>query len=410
MSTAKPAVKAGTARVAARAPRAVPAVSAPVVPTAPARPTQIEYGVFHCADLHTGAFRYIPDALSRTKKMFSEIKRVVLSIPARYRILNIVGDAYDRKTITEEERNAFIEFVVDMLLSDVHVILINGNHDFYNESLTLLEPVKQMARLAGHLHVHTKTPGVTTIGDISFGCVPCTQCITTDQLKATAAMLYKQAHVENKPPKAFYMLVHEAVFGAVNHKRTWKAKSDKYLRVPNLDFVTGWQLGDIHECQQIHERAWYSGAPYQVKSDESERCGILQWAGSRTRFHTLNVPGFRYTDNIEVAKKLAAEGHYVRFTGKASEAELKSLPTTVLCDGDIAAIELDVDVAVPDLNTSSLGSVDLISPLPEFLARDGCNERQQRRGVELVLGIKNMLAARADRDSKPEAGEFDEEE
>jgi hypothetical protein len=339
--------------------------------------------------------------------MFSEVKRVVLSVPAKMRILCIVGDAYDRKTITEEERNAFLEFVIDLVLSGVHVILINGNHDFYNESLTLIEPVKQMSRLVDHLHVHTKTPGVTTIGEISFGCVPCTQGLTTDQVTALATMLYKQAHRDGKPPRAFYMLVHEAVYGAVNHKRTWKAKSDKYLRIPDLPFVTGWMLGDIHECQQIHTRAWYSGAPYQVKSDESERCGILQWAGSQTRFHSLNVPGFRYTADITVAKKLAAEGHYVRFTGKASEAELKSLPATVMCDGDIAAIELDVDVAVPDLNITSMGSVDLISPLPDFLARDGCNERQQHRGVELVLGIKKMLAARSDQN---QTTEVDDEE
>ena len=206
------------------------------------------------------------------------------------------------------------------------------------------------------------------------------------------------------------MLVHEAVRGSVNHKRTWQAKSDKYLHIPDLPFVTGWMLGDIHECQQIHAKAWYSGAPYQVKSDESERCGILQWAGSQTRFHPLQVPGFRYTSDIAMAKKLAAEGHYVRFTGKASEAELKSLPATVLCDGDIAAIELDVDVAVPELASNGLGSVDLISPLPEFLARDGCNERQQQRGVELVLGIKNMLSARSDRDSKSATEESDDEE
>lgn len=352
----------------------------------------IQYGLFHTADLHTGAFRYIPDHIERTKTMFDEVLRTVTSVEARTRVLGIVGDAYDRKTITEEERNLFLAFVVDLLLADVHVILINGNHDFYTEALTLLEPVKQMSRLTTNLHVHLKDPGVTVIGDIGFGCVPCSQDLTTEQLTAYAKMLYQQAH----KPKAFYMLVHEAVHGAVNYKRTWKASSEKYLRVPEIDFVTGWWLGDIHERQQIHERAWYCGSPYQVKADESERCGLLQWAGSKTRFHQLNVPGFRYTDDIDEARRLAGEGHYVRFTGTADEAELKTLPATVMCTGDIAAIELDVDIAMAPVDNTGLGTVDLITPLPEFLAREGRNERQQQRGVEIIMGIRQMLTTRAE--------------
>lgn len=364
----------------------------------------IKFGLFHAADLHTGAFRYIPDHLKRTATMFAEMLRVVVGVDAETRILGIVGDAYDRKTITEEERNLFIAFVVDLLEAGVHVILINGNHDFYTESLTLLEPIRQMARLAPNLHVHLKEPGVTLIGGIGFGCVPCTQDLTTEQLTSYARMLHAQAH----KPKLFYMLVHEAVYGAVNHKRTWKANSDKYLRVPDLDFVTGWWLGDIHERQQIHDRAWYSGAPYQVKADESERCGILQWAGDKTRFHQLNVPGFRYTADITEARALADAGHYVRFTGTADEAELKTLPATVMCTGDIAAIELDVDLSVPDVDTSGLGTVDLITPLPEFLAREGRNERQQQRGVELVMEIRQMLTTKAD--TRATDGDDDDDE
>ncbi len=395
------------------APVSKPAAAAPALPgtrTAPASGVpdvtqELPYGLFHTGDLHTGAFRYIPNHLDRTGKMFSEILRIVVACKAKVRILTIVGDAYDRKTITEEERNLFLKFVVDLLAAGVHVILINGNHDFYKENLTLLEPLRLMSNLAANLHVHLQDPGTTVIGDIGFGCVPCTQELTTERLTAYAEMLYAQAH----KPKYFYMLVHEAVYGAVNHKRTWKAASDKYLRVPDMPFVTGWMLADIHERQQIHQKAWYCGSPYQVKADESDTCGILQWAGSRVRFLPLDVPGFRYTDDVNEARALAAKGHYVRFTGTADEAVLKTLPATVLCTGDIAAIELDIDTTVAPAVVSKLGSLDLIAPLPAFLAKDGLNERQQRRGVEIITEIRGYLTDRA-ASAVVSSGGFDDEE
>lgn len=364
----------------------------------------IKYALFHTGDLHTGAFRYLDNYLQRTALMFSEISRVVLAVEAEYRILAVVGDAFDRKNINEEERNLLLSFLADMAEAGVHVIVLNGNHDYYTEELTLLGPAQQMARLSEYLHVQTKTPGVFVIGDIGFGCVPCQQDMTTDQVTAYAKQLYVQA----RKPKFFYMLVHEAVHGAVNHKRTWKASSDKYLKIPDLPFVTGWMLADIHERQQVHARAWYCGAPLQVKADESETCGILQWFGSRPKFHQLDVPGFRYTDDVELAKQLAAEGHYVRFTGTASEKEMEAFPTNVMCTGDIAAIELDVDVAVA-ADAFGLETADLVTPLPKYLAKVGLNERQQLRGVEIVMEIRQMLQHRVEERVAASAGDDDED-
>ena len=379
-------------------------MSTPVRAPASQAGASASLAIFHTADLHSGAFRFLPNYLQRTVTALSNISKVVLASQATTRILVIAGDLYDRKMITEAERNVVLDFITNLVANKVHVVVINGNHDFYTEEHTLLEPLRFMSRLNPYLHVVLDDPGLVVIGKIAFGCVPCQQHLSTDRLEGYAKSMYAEAQAAGTT--VFYMVVHEAIFGAVNHRRTWVAKDEgKYLKIPDLPWVKGWMLGDIHEAQEILPNAKYSGAPLQIKSDESERCCILQWAGDKTRKIIIPTPGFRATDDIETAKSMAAEGHIVRYTGNRDtldEATIKELPVSVVLTGDLAAVALDIDAASNDAavalasgNTSDEDNeYDLITPLPFFLAREGLNERQQARGVELAIKAMSGLAAR----------------
>jgi hypothetical protein len=338
-----------------------------------------EYVLFHTADLHSGAYRFVADYLQRCSEMFDGIFKKVTSIPGQ-QILVVAGDACDRKNLTEEERNLMISFFVRCLKAGVIVVVVNGNHDYYTESLTMLEPLKIMSELHQNLHVVLGNPKRVTIGDIGFGCVPCQQDLTTDKLEQIARKLRKEADCSK-----FYMVVHEAVYGSSNYKGTWKAKSDKYLKIPDLSFVTGWMLGDIHQRQQISRNAWYSGAPIQVKSDESPNTGILQWTGSKVAFHSIPTRGFRFTSNVKEAIAFAEDGHYVRFKGKVPDGV--EFPPNVAIDGDLAAVELDIDFAGDEAVDEFTPDFDLITPLPKFLAARGMQPHHQRMAVEIVSGI-----------------------
>jgi DNA repair exonuclease SbcCD nuclease subunit len=330
--------------------------------------------------------------------MFNAIADIVIGYDADLKIFVMAGDVADRKNISEEERNLFLSFITRLALAGIKIVVINGNHDFYTESLTLLEPLKFLAALNSNIHVVLGDPARITINGIGFGCVPCQQDLKTSELEAIAKRLHSQA-----PCKRFYMVVHEAVFGAVNHKRTWKAKSDKYLRIPDLDFVTGWMLGDIHERQQITSNAWYSGSPIQVKSDENPSNGILQWSGSKTRFIPVKTRGFRFTTSPQEALKLAREGHYVRFSGKVPPDI--EFPHNVAVDGDVAAIEIDIDAGTYDDDAGASEfkvEIDLVGPLPNFLASKGVQEHHQRMSVELVSSILQTRTAIAEEDDVSE--------
>jgi hypothetical protein len=317
--------------------------------------------------------------------MYDALYERIIAHPNPRKIANIVGDVYDRKNITEEERNLFLDFVTRLLLAGVVVIIINGNHDFYVEGLTLLEPLRYLARLNKNLHVVLGKPARIDVYGIGFGCIPCQQNLTTEQLSAIAQRLYKQ-----QPVDTFYMVVHEAVYGAMNHRQTWRAKSDKYLKIPKLDFVTGWMLGDIHKRQKIAENAYYSGPPIQIKSDEDPRGGILEWRGYFVKFHEIKSRGFRFTNDYDEAIAFAAEGHYVRFTGTVPKGA--TLPINVAANGDIAAIELDIDFTGTEGEPDEFKfDMDLISPLPTYLAGQGLQPQQQQLAVELV---SNYLQSR----------------
>lgn len=346
--------------------------------------------LFHTGDLHDGAYRFIVDHLERCREMFNAIFDKVISHPNPKKILVVGGDVYDRKNITEEERNLFLDFITRLLINGVHVIVINGNHDYYVEGgLTLLEPLRFIARLNKNLHVVLDKPGRVDVLGLSFGCVPCQQNLNTDALAIIAKRLYKE-----KPSETFYMVVHEAVRGAVNHRGTWKAKTDKYLQIPNLSFVTGWLLADIHKRQRIAENAYYCGSPIQIKSDEDPRGGILEWHGHRVKFHEIKSRGFRFTSEFEKALEYAAEGHYVRFTGEVPRGA--EVPTNVAVNGDLTAIEIDVDFSGSEGDPTEFKlDMDMITPLPAYLAAQGLQPRQQKIGVELVssfLQSRNNIA------------------
>ena len=336
--------------------------------------------LFHAADLHVGAYRFVPDQLARCKEVLDAVVAKVVGHPDRLKILVLAGDLADRKNLTEEERNLILDFVVNLLTAHVHVVVENGNHDFMNEALTMLEPLRYLAKLSPYLHVVLGQPGRITIGDFGFGCVPCQQDLTTKQLEGIARDLYKRA-----PCKTFYMVVHEAVYGSTNFRTTWKAKSDKYLKIPNLSFVTGWMLGDIHQRQAIMPNAWYAGSPLQIKADENPTSGILEWIGSRPKFHPITSRGFRITTDLRAALEYAKQGHYVRLKGEVPGGT--ELPTNIITDGEAAAIEIDLGMDDSGDVDEFKVELDLLTQLPAFLAKRGLQARHQTMAVELVSSI-----------------------
>jgi DNA repair exonuclease SbcCD nuclease subunit len=228
-------------------------------------------------------------------------------------IVALGGDLADRKNMLEEERDLIIWFVVELVRLGIHVVVINGNHDYYNEDgLTMIHPLHTMQLLCPKkLHVVVDRPGIVDIKelDVSFLCIPCQQDLTTKSLRKLLEKMSAKAKCSRR-----YGLVHEAINGSIandNHKMSTKCDIPKH----DLDGIL---LNDIHRYQKVGRAAWYSGSPLQVKSNEDLDKGILVWRSGITdpeRVLLDTVPKIIQVDSEKALRKLEGTKHSVTYTG-----------------------------------------------------------------------------------------------
>jgi DNA repair exonuclease SbcCD nuclease subunit len=271
--------------------------------------------IIHAGDFHVGSCRSAFNYLERHRLMFQGIIDLVIE---RKKHANVVvalaGDMLDRKTITEEERNLLLWFIIQLVHLKVHIVVINGNHDYYNEDgITMIHPLHLMQSLCPKLlHVVVDNADVVNIPelDVSFLCVPCQQDLTTKKLRKTLSKLDQRSTCSRR-----YGLVHEAINGSIandNHKM--KNNCD----IPDHE-LDGILCGDIHRMQQIGKKAWYCGSPLQVKSDEDLEKGVLLWKAGvddPKQIVLKNVPKIIKVTSVKELRKLEGTQHTVKYVGE----------------------------------------------------------------------------------------------
>lgn len=338
-----------------------------------------DVALFHTADLHIGACRNVYEYMTRAQDVCSGILSYIAEYKAKHKILVIAGDLGDGKKPSEHERNLMLEFVTSALESKIHVVMINGNHDFYDESgvvmLEMFQYIKRVVRK--HLHVVTHKPQCVDIqlddSGISFLCVPCQQDLSTKQLNKILANLRKDAKYSLQ-----YGVVHEALSGALTgNDHRMKTSCD----VPDIGDIRGIMLGDIHLRQSMGPRAWYCGSPYQIKYNEPKDKGFLVWHPQHDE--PDYVPLSNVAKLIEITdpkklKKYENTKHSVRYVGteriECDAVNVTSLPNLKA----VAAESLQAEATVEESRHSALIG------LREHLKADGLSEDEIALGYKLA--------------------------
>jgi hypothetical protein len=114
---------------------------------------------------------------------------------------------------------------------------------------------------------------------------------------------------------------------------------------------------------------------------------------------------------VKEALEYASQGHYVRLSGKVPQG--MELPPNIAVDGDVAAIEIDIDTGCyeSDAEASEFKvEIDLVGPLPSFLASKGVQEHHQRMSVELVSSILQTRTMIGDSEADDDETDSDREE
>lgn len=223
----------------------------------------------HTGDLHLNALRrFSKFYLPRAQAILDAILRIANEREVDFII--VAGDVYDRRDITHLERQLLSNW---MASSKVPIVVVSGNHDKRSDEVgdTCLS---YLASLRHSFEQHVIYDGAPTIVE-AFGCslilLPY-QGWMDQELFLILDVLVPRARRAGLP---IVVVMHEAVQGCKNDVGLTITKSNQIRLDDSFPDVSYWALGDMHICQQITERAWYSGSPHQTRFDELPDKGVL---------------------------------------------------------------------------------------------------------------------------------------
>ena len=278
----------------------------------------------HCADIHIGAPAYVPDNLARTEKVIHDI----FSIAAERNIKTVViaGDLFDIAYPTNEEQHFLERTLLGYDAAGFNILAISGNHDLIDQ--TGETAIRYLAIMGDQTRFHNSVIVERTtyhqIDDTIFILlVHRTKKFREDLDKAINDL--KDASVELNY-KHVVVVAHELIKGSLmdnNHK----SKHGDLLQ--DTPFVTYFALGDIHVSQRIGLRAYYSGAPLQIKFGDDAKKGVLI-VDTDNPDHPEFVPIISKQLVIATSKEDIPEDSYVKLKAAKLDLENQDLPDNVL--------------------------------------------------------------------------------
>jgi DNA repair exonuclease SbcCD nuclease subunit len=323
---------------------------------------------FHIADLHIGSCRLVYNYMERTQLMCNAITSVVLNHPARNKVVVLAGDLLDGKMPTEAERRMALDFVLGFVSKKIHIVIINGNHDYFNEQgttmLDMFHSIKAIEKK--YLHIVTNDPRLVEISDfgISYLCVPCQQNLTTKKLQHILGELRSKAQYD-----VCYGVVHEALSGSMaNAKHIMKTECG----IPVIKSIKGIMLGDIHMRQKLSDGVWYCGSPIMTKYNDNKDTGMLVWNTRSVDPEVVLLPDVPRLIEITDPKKLKKyenTRHAVKYTGK--ERVEVTAPNVAVHPNLKAVTEAQTTRKVVEKTKHSA-----LQGLKEFLTKAGLDESE----------------------------------
>lgn len=302
----------------------------------------------HTADLHIGGSRSLPLHLERQESALDQIFDVAYEQDID--VVVIAGDVFDVSEPTLEERDLVERKLLEYDAQGFHILVIPGNHDLVDASgytaLHYLSMLSELGRLKNS--VVTEVTRYVQIRDTVF----CLLVHGRGDFNDACSRAVRDYHESGIRVDAnnFVMVCHETIRGS---QTDIKLKSGDYFRLDSgvarpdesLD-VTYWALGDIHKMQAVGPRAFYSGAPLQIKFGDDWPKGVLV-----VDTEDPTRPKFAPIDTNQLVKispgQTAPPNSYVKYSIKnKADVDLQSLPENVVrveISSPKAELSLDVN-------------------------------------------------------------------
>lgn len=323
--------------------------------------------ILHTSDWHCGASRNLPDYLNRWRDMFDELRENI----SKYNpdVFVVTGDLFDNKTPTEEERNLILSTISLVLIKNpkLHVLILEGNHDWNSQELSMLESLSAgYLPLGSRISIVRDKPEVVKIKDSNFICIPCTQSQTKKSVKKLVKKMHKGLEGDT------YVCMHECFKSFAENGMEVGTES-----LPKLKFVKCWMLGDIHKHQFLAKNAWYAGSPLQINFGEKSEKGFVLVKDGKPHFKKLSS-----------AKKLVVVNQGDKIP-KDCIVKLKITDPLKFNKSNVpdsvASFEQDISSS-ESIKLENNG--DVTDGLPKMLAEEfGMSKKYQKRAVKYINNI-----------------------
>lgn len=232
----------------------------------------------HTADLHVGASKFLgPEYLERQFGVYDAI--IDLAVSRGINTIVVAGDIFDTDEPEEHEKELFLERLLAWDAMGIRILAIRGNHDQSN--MQGASAIRYLAHMSDHgvfNHVFAERTQYVRVGDTIFMLLCHKPRYFRDDFYGAIRALKTSTLVPEH--KYCVAVVHECLKGSISDTN-WRMKDgvdvplvEAAETVPEHD-LTYIAIGDIHIQQQMGPRAFYSGAPMQVKFGDQERKGVL---------------------------------------------------------------------------------------------------------------------------------------
>lgn len=306
----------------------------------------------HTADIHFGGSKVLPHYLERQEAAFDQI----FDVAAEQNISTVViaGDLFDEADPDREVRDLVERKLLEYDAAGFTILLIPGNHDLVDRSG--YTAIHYLALLSAHGRFRNSTVTEQTayvhVDDTVFCLLVHSRGEFTEACRQ-AVIDYHEAGVRVDADN-FVVVAHETIRGS---QTDIKLQNGDFYRLEtgadrpdsSLD-VTYWALGDIHKAQAVGSRAFYSGAPLQIKFGDDWPKGVLvvdtddpdnpKFAEIETNQLVKATPGEKVPPNAYVKLKV---------TNKADLLSEKA-PNVVRWEVDAkkASLTLDINSSLKD--------------------------------------------------------------
>ena len=338
--------------------------------------------ILHIADIHIGKNRNFPNPLERYQILIEEILHKIKEHSIDLMIIS--GDLLEHPTPSLAEKN-----LASTLLGEcpVPLALIPGNHERIGKEWndTTIHWIWELTKKSNHIKMWIK-PTIEIWNDICWLALPFTGWNQPSFYLVVNWLLEKKIAKNWKGP--IIGLSHEFFHGSLKDNGTLEM-GNKKIKLPLIDQIDYWALGDIHVRQKLGPNAYYCGSPLQQNFGESGKKGGYIYDTISKKVENINFSKPKRLETFTTIPKEWPSNVFVKLLCSHEEIP-HPLPSFIVS----LEIQNSKKENSEDKDNESLAtSMDLENIIKEGMIKKGIEKNKLEKNLKLFRTLSMQMDA-----------------